>query len=138
MIATGLGNGMDTIEGLRSALENPESKVFSTIDLCSNKSHKFMSYFYNGDAVFYLPEFPYSGEVETSNMLMSLDLWQHFENIGNASPFRSVTVVTPNDRLISKSDKLNEFYLNKLAQHGATIVYGKKLTAVNDRNYFFL
>jgi sulfide:quinone oxidoreductase len=92
-----------------------------------------MSYFTHGDAVFYLPEFPYSGEVETSNMLMSLELWQHLENIGNCSPLRQITVVTPNDRLISKSDKLNDFYLNKLAAHGANIVYGKRMTAINDR-----
>ena len=97
-----------------------------------------MSYFYNGNAVFYLPEFPYSGEVETSNLLMSLDLWQHFENIGNASPLRNITVVTPNDRLISKSEKLNEFYLNKLAAHGVNILYGKRMTEVNDGNFFYV
>lgn len=90
-----------------------------------------MSHYTGGTAVFYLPEFPYSGEVESSNLLMSLELWHHFESIGAVSPKRKTILVTPNNRIISNSDLLNQFYLDKLAQYNVEIRYGEKMISID-------
>lgn len=90
-----------------------------------------MGMYTHGTAVFYLPEFPFSGEIETSNMLMALDTFQHFENIGYASPLRNTIVVTPNDRLVSNSDLLNDYYIRKMEQYGVEVRYGQKMTAID-------
>jgi len=87
--------------------------------------------FSNGTAVFYLPEFPYSGEVETSNLLLALDTFKHFMNIGQMSPLYHVVVVTANDRLISQSDLLNDFYVRKLEEYGVEVRYGQTMTAID-------
>lgn len=87
--------------------------------------------FTHGTAVFYLPEFPFSGEVESSNLLLALDSFKHFENIGAVSPLHNVVVVTPNDRLVSNSELLNDYYLQKMEQYGVEVRYGQKLTAID-------
>ena len=90
-----------------------------------------MADYNHGTVVFYLPEFPFSGEIETSNMLMALDSFEHFEKIGWVSPIRKVVVATPNDRLVSHSSLLNDFYVKKLGEYGAEIRYGQKMTSID-------
>lgn len=78
-----------------------------------------------------MPEFPFSGEVEASNLLLALDNFQAGKEIGWVSPLHNVTVVTPNDRLVSNSALLNDFYVRKLENYGATIMYGTKLLSID-------
>ena len=90
-----------------------------------------MTNFTCGTAVFYLPEFPFSGEIETSNLLLALDTFKHFVDIGQVSPLYNVVVVTANDRLVSQSDLLNEYYVRKMEEYGVEVRYGQTMTAVN-------
>lgn len=81
--------------------------------------------------MFYLPEFPFSGEVEAWNLLMALDTFRHFQNIGAVSPLHKIVVSTPNDRLVSHSELLNEYFMGKLEKYGAEVRLGQKMTAVD-------
>ena len=93
--------------------------------------------FTHGTAVFYLPEFPFSGEVEASNLLLALDSMKFFEKIGYVSPLHNVVVVTPNDRLVSKSDLLNQYYIEKLESYGVEVRYGHSLTSIDKGKFWF-
>jgi len=90
-----------------------------------------MSLFNHGNAVFYLPEFPFSGEIEASNMLTCLDSFKFFETIGWVSPLHNIILVTPNDRIVSNSDLLNNYYEKKLEQYGVEVRYNTSLNAIN-------
>ena len=90
-----------------------------------------MSLFNHGTAVFYLPQFPFSGEIEASNMLTFVDSIKHFESIGWVSPLHNVVVVTPNDRLVSTSELLNDYYKNKLAEYGVEVRYGTSINSID-------
>lgn len=85
-----------------------------------------------------MPEFPYSGEVESSNLLLALDTFKHFSNIGQVSCLYNVVVVTPNDRLVSNSDLLNDFFLKKMEEYGVEVRFGQSMTAVNKSKNFYI
>jgi sulfide:quinone oxidoreductase len=96
-----------------------------------------MSLFTHGTAVFYLPQFPFSGEIEASNMLTFLDSIKHYEKIGWVSPLHNVVVVTPNDRIVSHSDLLNDYFTMKLEQYGVEVRYNTTMNSINKGIYFF-
>ena len=66
---------------------------------------------------------------------MALQTWKHYEDLGIVSPKRETIVISANDRLISKSSKLNDYYLQKLQEYGVKIQYNQKLTRVNKGTY---
>ena len=93
-----------------------------------------MGTYLNGNAVFYFPEFPYSGEIETSCLLHAIESWQHLENIGAISPIRQTVVITPNKRIASHSDLLNDFVIRKLEDSGVSIMFSSKMISIDKGN----
>lgn len=91
--------------------------------------------FTHGTAIFYLPEFPFSGEVEASNLLLALESFKNYLNAGWVSPLYKVVVATPNDRIVSHSQLLNDFYLKKFEEYGVEVCYGTKMMSVDKGNY---
>jgi sulfide:quinone oxidoreductase len=81
VIAMGLQDDVDAIEGLEDAWKDPNSKVFVSKDHPSWRSaeHKYQKYHYNythGDAFFCIPEYPFKGEIGAYNFLLSAEVWK--------------------------------------------------------------
>lgn len=93
-----------------------------------------MELFEHGDAFFYIPPFPFSGEVESYNFLYALDIWKKGEKSGVVSPCRSATIINANSKFCSTSDKLNEFILKELEKFDVKILYNTKLASVDKDN----
>lgn len=71
--------------------------------------------FTSGNAYIYIPEFPFSGEIETYNFLMTIDYLAYGEKIGLVSPLHSLTIINANDRFASHSKVLDDFIKNKIS-----------------------
>jgi len=71
---------LEAIKGFEDAWAHPEHPVYAPKDHPTWKSglHKYPKYHYNfnhGDAYFAIPPFPFRGEVETYNFLLSHEVW---------------------------------------------------------------
>ena len=69
----------------------------------------------HGDAYFYVPKFPFAGEVETYNFLFNLEYWKGNQTIGIVSPVRTFNIINANDKFASHSKELDKLIKETLA-----------------------
>lgn len=81
-MATGIREDWDRINGFKEALQDPDCPVFTSNYFPSDKNEVLggSALFETGDAYFYIPKFPFSGEVETFNFLFNIEMWNMQES----------------------------------------------------------
>jgi NADH dehydrogenase FAD-containing subunit len=136
ILETGLQQAPEQVEGFLDALHDETCPVLSTME--SNNPRKYYTgfpLFTNGNAFIYIPEFPFAGEVETYNFLMSLDYFQLGETLGTVSPLHSLTIINANDRFASHSPVLDNFIKEKLSKYSKVdVLYNTKLVKIDKDN----
>lgn len=100
VLATGIAEDWDAIKGFKEAVQDPDCPVYSSNYYPENKDELLSSscLFENGDAYFYIPPFPFSGEVETYNFIFNIKMWMLQETQGLVSPNRTIRIINANDR----------------------------------------
>ncbi len=132
VLATGIGSDYDSVPGLKECLEAENCPVYSTDNFGpSDKYTECLALFESGSSFFFIPPFPFSGEVETYNFLVALDLWDYSEKIGLVSPKRKVTIVNANDKFSSHSPVLDKYIKKALENFDVEIIYNTKLNSIN-------
>lgn len=136
VLATGLNPDWDAVKGLYEAFHDPAAPVFTNYDSATapNKYKEFVPMSDNGDIYFYIPPFPFAGEIESMNLLVALDTWALHEKIGLISPLRKVHIINANDRFASKDPLLDTFIRERLSKHDKVEVQFKtKLLEVDSK-----
>lgn len=82
--------------------------------------------FETGDAYYYIPPFPFSGEVETYNFLFSEAIWKKDERLGMVSPIRKLRILNANQSF-SNDSQIDEFIKTKAEKLGIEVIYGATL-----------
>lgn len=98
ILATGISEDYEKINGLTEALKDENSPVYTPNYFHEDKDKIIgaISNFESGDAYYYIPPFPYAGEVETFNFLFSENLWKKDEILGLVSPLRKIKIINAN------------------------------------------
>ena len=133
VLEQGLTAAPEKIKGFLEALNDDVCPVISNLESINPKKYfKGFTLFSNGDAFVYIPEFPFAGEIETYNFLMSLDYFKYGEQIGYVSPLHSLTIINANDRFASNSQFLNKFIEERVSMHSkVNVLYNTKLTKID-------
>lgn len=133
---TSLLDTPDAIPGLVEGLNNGANRVFSTLPKMTNPLfYSFISLFEHGQAVIYIPEFPFQSEIEHMNFLYALSTWEMNEKLGIGSPLWHLTIINANDRFASQCDVLDKFIRDRLATHSkVTVHFNTKLKSINNKD----
>lgn len=117
VLAVGLAPDWDAIQGFREALAEPSVPVYANYDLPTSplKFKEFITMANHGDIFFYIPPFPFGGEIESMNLLAALDIFRTSVTAGVMSPLYRVHVINANDRFASNSPLLSKFIADTLA-----------------------
>lgn len=137
VLAMGLAPDWEVISGLREALANPEAPVYANYDLPSAgaKYKEFAAMASGGDIFFYIPPFPFGGEIESMNLLVALDTFRQSVKTGIMSELYKVHVINANDTFAAHSPLLNKFIEERLAADGKVHVRMRtRLTGVDIAN----
>ena len=136
IIETGITSAPEKIEGFLDALNDDECPVLSTMDSTNpRKYYTGFPLFSSGHAFVYIPEFPFAGEIETYNFLMSLSYFKFGEQVGIVSPLHSLTIINANDKFASHSDLLDNFIKDKIAGYSkVNVLYNTKLVKIDKDN----
>lgn len=83
----GMAENVDAIKGFDEAWGSEDHPVFAPKDHPGWKGylHKYPRWHYNfnnGDAYFCIPPYPFRGEIETYNFLISTDVWKWYKSHG--------------------------------------------------------
>jgi len=100
--------------------------------------HKYPRWHYNftcGDAYFCIPPYPFRGEIETYNFLISTEIWKWYRHHGKLSPKYSFTIVNANERFVQYLDSADTFIKDEIAKRGVKIEYGKNLVEIDKENF---
>lgn len=126
----------EAIPGLVEGLNNGANRVFSTLPKMSNQLfYSFVSLFEHGEAVIYIPEFPFQSEIEHMNILYALSTWEMNERFGISSPKWHLTIINANDRFASQCDVLDKYIRDRLASHSKVSVhFNTKLKSINNKD----
>ena len=138
---------VNSIKGFEPAWQDLVHPVFANKDHPSWRSvqHKYTRWhynYYNGDAFFCIPQYPFPGEVEAYNFFLSQRVWEWQEAHGRLSPIRSFTVINANgninfittnlkDRFVQHNDSGDNFFKEELKRRNVKVEYGLKLVEVN-------
>ncbi|CAK61041.1 unnamed protein product (macronuclear) [Paramecium tetraurelia] len=136
VVAMGQQVNYDAIKGFEEAWQDFDSPVFTNLDHPSWRSsnHKYTRWHYNfnhGEAYFCIPQFPFSGEVESYNFLLSQRIWEWQTANGRQSPIKKFTIIQPNERFVQYNDAGDSFFKEELKRRNINVEYGLKLVEVN-------
>jgi len=138
VIATGMDHAPEKIEGFDEAWAEFDHPVYAAKDHPSWKGteHKYARWHYNytsGDAIFTIPPYPYSGELENFNFFNSTEVWKWFLKNGKLSPINSFTVINANESFCHHNITTDQWIKAELAKRGVNVVLGENLTAVDKK-----
>jgi len=139
VIGAGMKHAPEAIEGFDEAWKEFDHPVYANKDhpQWPMKDHKYTRWHYNytgGDAIFTIPTYPFAGEVESYNFLLSADIWKMFAKNGKLSPINSFTIVNANESFCQHSPSTDSFFKDACANNGIKIELGQNLTAINKEN----
>lgn len=114
VIATGMDSNPGAIEGLDDAWADLDHPVYANQDHPSwrGNDHPYQKWHYNytsGDAIFCIPPYPYTGEIECFNFFTSCEVWDWYKRHGKLSPLNSFTIMNANDTFCHHSPSADSF-----------------------------
>lgn len=113
-------------------MKNPTSPVYSPNYYHSDKEKIIgaIGTFETGDVYYYIPPFPFSGEVETYNFIFAENIWKKDEDLNLVSPLRKITIINANDRF-SVDENIDKFFKEQTERLGIKVIYNSKLLSVD-------
>lgn len=139
VLSYGMKDDFDNIKGFRKAWEDEFTPVYTTANSDKwpanyNKHARWIGNYTHGDAYFYIPKFPFRGEIAYYHFLQAFDYWQYYKKIGKVSPISSFTIVNANDRMTSVDNEANNFILAQIEKRGIPILFNTELVEVKTGN----
>ena len=117
-------------------MKDPKVPVLCPRDFSgdADKRLQAIELFEHGNAFFYIPPFPFSGQGESYNFLYALQVWKNGVESAVVSPVNTVNIVNANSEFCEHSQKLNEFIKKELENFDVNVMYNTKLVSVNKDN----
>lgn len=141
VIATGLRQQSSHIKGFEEAWADPTHPVYSSADHPSWKStsvtqFRYIHNFQGGEAIFYIPPYPFHTEIENYNFLLAKSYWDRAAQLGRISWDKSrVTVINANSTFCQFYERGDSFIKEQCEKHNINVEYGLKLIEVNKDTY---
>jgi hypothetical protein len=135
VLSFGLKDNFDDIKGFRKAWEDDYIPVFCNINsdkwtIGHNKYTRWIGNYTHGDAFFYIPKFPFRGEISGYHFLMAHDYWEYYRKIGKVSPKSSLTVVNANDSFTQYDKQAHDYILKQCQKRGIGVLFNTQLVEV--------
>jgi hypothetical protein len=130
---------LDNIKGFREAWEDDFSPVYCTLnsDKWSNGHAKYTRWIGNythGDAFFYIPKYPFRGEIAAYSFLNAYESWQYFKKIGKVSPLSTLTIVNANDKFSQFNPEAEQVIRKEIAKRNINVIENTELIEVQKDN----
>ena len=136
-----LGRPIDpnAIKGFSEAYADRKCPVYSNFQhesfgLTNDKHLEWLYGFRHGDAYFYIPPFPFKGEINAYNFLAAADLWSNYKKLGIITPNSTFTVINANDRFCEFEPETDQMFKDQCEKMGINVVYNTKLEAVDGKS----
>ena len=128
----------DDIKGFREAWEDDYVPVYTTVnsDRWTSSHAKYTRWignFVHGDAYFYIPKYPFRGEIAYYNFLQAYDYWQYYIKIGKVSPKMSLTVVNANDTFAQFDPEAHDFIMKECEKRGIKVLFNTELKEIDGK-----
>lgn len=138
VLSLGLQDDFDDIKGFRAAWDDDYCPVYTTQNSPKwttnhNKQTRFIGNYTHGDAYFYIPKYPFRGEIAAYHFLQAHDYWDYYRRIGKVSPISSLTVVNANDTFSQFDKQAHDFILKECEKRGIKVLFNTELTEVNGK-----
>lgn len=138
VISLGMKDKFDDIKGFKEAWDNDYCPVYTTYNSPKwsaghNKQSRWIGNYTHGDAYFYIPPYPFKGEIAAYHFLQAHDYWEYYRKIGKLSPISSLTVICANDTFSQFDPQAHEFILNECDKRGIKVLFKTKLTEVDGK-----
>lgn len=137
VIASGLRAQSNQIKGFEEAWADPTHPVYSNADHPSWKSTstsqlRYIHNYQGGEAIFYIPPYPFHTEVENYNFLLAKSYWDQAARLGRLSWDKSrVTVINANSTFCQFYERGDAFIKEQCEKRQINVEYGLKLIEVN-------
>lgn len=135
VVATGLKQHTD-IKGMDEAWADPLHPFFVCVDHPSWKTnaakpYRFLHNFSGGEAIFYIPPYPFHTEIENYNFLLAKALWDRSESTGRLSWGNSrFTIINANNSFCQFYERGDQFIKSECERRNINVEYGLRLVEV--------
>lgn len=135
----GLKTDIDKIEGLEAAWEDFDTPVYTCGDhpswsVFNFKFTRWAGNFNHGNAYFYIPKFPFKGEIGAYHFFSAHSTWEFYKKIGKVHPNSTFTIINANDNFTQFEPDTDEFFRTQLEKKGINVMYNTELTEINKDN----
>lgn len=136
VIATGLKEDTTSVQGFEEAWADSTHPFFTANDHPTWKSSNTSAYrwlfnFEGGEAIFYIPPYPFHTEIENYNFLLAKSLWDRAADTARFTWDNSrFTIVNANDTFCQYYDRGDAFIKEQIEKNGINVEYGLKLVQV--------
>ena len=87
-----------------------------------NKAYRYFYNFNGGEAIFYIPPTPFSGEIQNYNFFMSKSIWDMHASTGKISwDFSKFTIINANSIFSTQFPKLDTYIRQKCEKRNIKI-----------------
>ena len=140
VLSFGMKDVFDDIKGFKEAWDDDYLPVYSTANsekwtVGHSKYTRWIGNFIHGDAYFYIPPYPFKGEISAYHFLMAWDYWEYYKKIGKVSPRSSMTIVNANDTFAQFDKQAHEFILKECQKRGIPVLFNTRLAEVKGKEY---
>lgn len=135
VLALGMKEDNDAIKGFKEAWNDDFCPVYTTLNSPKwtaghSKEVRWIGHYTHGDAYFYIPKYPFKGEIAAYHFLQAWDYWEYYRKIGKVSPLSSLTVVNANDTFSQFDKEAHEYILKECQKRGINVLFNTQLTEV--------
>jgi NADPH-dependent 2,4-dienoyl-CoA reductase/sulfur reductase-like enzyme len=135
VLALGMKEDNDDIKGFKEAWNDDMCPVYTTLNSTKwtaghAKETRWIGNYNHGDAYFYIPKYPFKGEIAAYHFLQAWDYWEYYRKIGKLSPLSSLTVVNANDTFSQFDKEAHEYILKECNKRGIKVLFNTQLTEV--------
>jgi hypothetical protein len=133
VIATGLKEDT-SVKGLEEAWSDSNHPFFTCNDHPSWKTSNTSAYrwlfnFEGGEAIFYIPPYPFHTEIENYNFLLAKSLWDRAAETARFS-WDIFTIINANDSFCHFYERGDAFIKEQIEKNNINVEYGLKLVEV--------
>lgn len=139
IIASGFIQDYDKIKGLDEAWKDFDTPVYTTEDhpsweVFNYKYTRWLTNYHHGDAYFYIPKFPFKGEIGAYHFLQAHQTWKDYKKIGHLHPNAEFKIINANDKFCQFEPETDEFFKKMCEKEGIEVLYNTELTEINKDN----
>lgn len=98
-----------------------------------NTSEKHLDWLYkyrNGDAYFYIPPFPFKGEIGAYNFLAAASIWNDYKKLGLIPQSATFTVINANDKFCQFEPETDQLFRDMCENYGVNVQFNTTLDSI--------